>query len=205
MPPLQPISWPKQLLVEGFDAARLLQALVGHLKLGDIQVQNFGGNWELAAFLSALRALPNFEAQVTSVGIVRDADANPAAAFQSVRAALRKAGLEALDRPGIPTETNPRTAVFILPDGETPGMLESLCLAAVEGEPDDRVRGQVRSLHHQRNRCSTQEPRESASICLPGCATQTWLAPGRSGRGRRLAVGSPRVRSAERFPASIVT
>ena len=135
MPPLQPISLPKQLLVEGFDAARLLQALVGHLKLGDIQVQNFGGNWELAAFLIALRALPNFEAQVTSVGIVRDADANPAAALQSVRAALRKAGLEALDRPGIPTETNPRTAVFILPDGETPGMLKSLCLAAVEGEP----------------------------------------------------------------------
>jgi hypothetical protein len=88
MPAFQPISQPRQLLVEGYDAARFLRALVGRLKLADIQVQNFGGNWELAAFLSALQRLPGFEELVTAVGVVRDADASPTGAFQSVCTAL---------------------------------------------------------------------------------------------------------------------
>lgn len=138
MPSLRPIAQPRQLLVEGYDAARLLQALVEHLQLTDIQVQSFGGNWELAAFLKALLTLPNSEEQITAIGIVRDADANPTAAFQSVNAALGKAGLVESGGPGVATEVSPRTAVFILPDGASPGMLESLCLAAVGADPTIR-------------------------------------------------------------------
>ena len=93
---------------------------------GDISKDN------LQTYLELLTQKAVFKERVKRVGIIRDAEVSTAtAAFQSVQAALRDAQLP------VPAamnalEGNPlAVGVFILPDCQTAGMLESLCLSAV--------------------------------------------------------------------------
>ncbi len=129
--PSSPITLAKLLLVEGNTPMHFFEALLRHLGLsGGIEVHNFGGVPDLNTFLRTLVVTPGF-GRVTSVGIVRDAeDKLAASARQSVSNALAAVGLSD------PTRTPPvRTAVFILPDDTHPGMIETLCMRAVEYEP----------------------------------------------------------------------
>jgi hypothetical protein len=93
MPPLRKITESKQLLVEGRDAEVFFQALLRFMSLTGIQVQNFGGIDELRGFLKALRNASGFRQTVTALGIVRDAETAPGAAFQSACSALNGANL----------------------------------------------------------------------------------------------------------------
>ena len=130
-PPPGPITLTKLLLVEGDTPTHFFEALLRHLKLdATVEVRNFRGVGDFKAFVAALAATAEFQGLVTSVGVVRDAEDRPAIhARQSVEAALTAAGLT-------PTRIPPiRTSVFILPDDTNPGMIETLCMEAVRGEP----------------------------------------------------------------------
>jgi hypothetical protein len=95
-----------------------------------VEVRNFRGVGDFHAFIAALAATAEFRALVTSVGVVRDAEDRPAVqARQSVEAALVNAGLTPARNPPV------RTSLFILPDDTNPGMIETLCMEAVRGEP----------------------------------------------------------------------
>lgn len=131
MPAPREISASRQLLVEGRDAEVLFRALLSAQGLTGIQVQDFGSITELRGFLKALVRAPGF-AEVVTLGVVRDAETDAAAAYQSVCGALAHAELPA---PGALAGVLPRTAVFILPDGAAPGMLETVCLESVTGDP----------------------------------------------------------------------
>jgi len=122
------------LIVEGREEEQFFGAFVKHLGLHSIQIMPIGGKEQLRRNLKALAQSPGF-AQVASLGIVRDADADPSAAFQSVRDALRSVNLPAPDRPLIPTGRRPQVTVMIVPVGDTPGMLEDLCLGSVQSDP----------------------------------------------------------------------
>ncbi|MFN0108284.1 MAG: DUF3226 domain-containing protein [Blastocatellia bacterium] len=135
MPQPKTITHPKQLLVEGRDGVAFFAAWLKQLGLGEIQIQNFGGITELRPFLKALRNEPGFEEQVTSLGIIRDAETNPQGAFQSVRDALRASGLPASEKAEVVENGQPQTVILILPNATTPGMLETLCLESVASEP----------------------------------------------------------------------
>ena len=114
-----------QLLVEGNDARNFFEALVAHMALAGVQVQNFGGVDEFRRVLSAFVLAPNFN-NVRSIGIVRDAEQSADAAFQSVRDTLEHVNLAAPRRPNESTGDNPSVRVLILPDNAQPGMLETL-------------------------------------------------------------------------------
>jgi hypothetical protein len=129
------ISYPKQLLVEGRDTEVFFLALIRTLSLGDIQLQNFGGKDELADFLSALVASPGFKTKVNSLGVVRDADNDALSAFRSVCSGLRKSKLTVPKEPAVIFDGNPRVGVFILPNAESRGMLETICLDSVSNDP----------------------------------------------------------------------
>ena len=133
MPP-QPIALPKQLVVEGFDALRFFNALLRAQGYPDIQVQNFGGNSQLHDVARHLDETRWFSG-VTSLAVVRDAERDPDAAFQSICTALRRARLAFPGGAGKFVSGKPRIGVFILPDEDSPGMLESLCLRAVSADP----------------------------------------------------------------------
>ena len=114
-----------QLLVEGNDPRNFFEAFVEHLSLANIQIQNFGGVYELRGFLRALVNAPDFQT-VQSIGIVRDAETSAERAFQSVQSSLERARLPVPDSPAERTDTNPAVTVLILPGDNRQGMLETL-------------------------------------------------------------------------------
>jgi len=128
------IEQPNVLVVEGKEEELFFEALIKHLKLQDIQIMPIGGKEKLRGNLKALVQTPGFS-EVIFLGVVRDADANPDTAFQSVRDALRAAGLPTPECPLLPVGEKPRVAVLILPGVDTVGTLEDLCLRAVAQDP----------------------------------------------------------------------
>ncbi len=132
--PLEPISKSRVLIVEGEDEKRLFSELIAYLDLPDIEIRAIGGKTKIHGNIRALTITSGFD-KVTSVGVIRDADEDPTAAFQSVCGALQNAGLARPTEPLQPAGDSPRVIVMILPNGETSGMLENLCLESVREDP----------------------------------------------------------------------
>ncbi len=130
------ITYSRLLIVEGRTAFEFFKALLRELHLLDqIEIRNLGGNQELGDYLELLRMTPGFAA-VTSLAIVRDAEKDAAGAFRAVCDALQRAGLNVPDKVLVKTTGHhPTTAVLILPDCASPGMLETLCLQSVTDDP----------------------------------------------------------------------
>jgi hypothetical protein len=129
------IELPKMLLVEGESDRRFFETLLGRLfSTETIQVERYGGKFALREFLRLLQISPDYP-MVDSIGVTRDADESSASAFQSVRSLLMSAGLDAPDEPMVATRGKPRVSVYVLPDCKCPGMLETLCLSAVQDDP----------------------------------------------------------------------
>ena len=134
----QQIEASTQLLVEGNDQVNFFEALVNHMGINGVQIQNFGGVNDFANFLETLASTPEFRDGVGSLGIIRDAERRSAQpAFQSVQDSLRRSGLpvpqQMLQRFG----TSPAVSVFILPDNESDGMLETLLCRTLANTPLD--------------------------------------------------------------------
>ena len=132
--PLSPITKFKVLIVEGEEERRVFSALIDHLNLPDIEIRDIGGKTKFHTNVRTLKITPGFH-RVTSIGVIRDADDDPDGAFQSVCAALQNAGFARPKKPLQPVGCLPQVVVMILPDGETPGMLEDLCLKSVKEDP----------------------------------------------------------------------
>ena len=92
------LSQPKLLIGEGREEVVFFTALLKHLDLNDVQIEEYRGKDRLRPYLRGLHVRPNFP-QLVSLGIVRDADADATSAFQSVSGALRDAGLGCLKTP----------------------------------------------------------------------------------------------------------
>ena len=122
-------TMPKLLLVEGRDEVGFFTGLLRHLNSEGVQVIDYAGKDSLSRRLPAYVREPSF-AQIQSVAIVRDADANADAARQSVFGSLQRAGL-----PDPPGDESRKVSVFIMPDNFGPGALEDLCLAALRDDP----------------------------------------------------------------------
>jgi hypothetical protein len=128
------IKRPKLLIVEGKEDELFFSAFCHHLGLNDIQVLSIGGKTQLPSNLKALKGVTGFS-QVIALGIIRDADEDANAAFQSVCSALQHAGLPKPPKPMTPSSERPRVSVMILPDNQSPGALEDVCLKAIAGTP----------------------------------------------------------------------
>ncbi|MDP2896509.1 MAG: hypothetical protein Q8Q12_08100 [bacterium] len=133
-PPRIGITASVVLVVEGRDEELFFSAFAKRLGLTTLQVMGIGGKTKLRANLKALRDAPGFSS-VVSLGIVRDANNDPRAAFLSVSDALRDCGLSVPREVGQPAGREPRVMAFIVPDAQRSGMLEDLCLAAVRDDP----------------------------------------------------------------------
>jgi uncharacterized protein DUF3226 len=139
-----PIIMPKLLLGEGIEEVYFFSALLDHLGVTDVQVDQYDGKSRIAAGLRAIKGRSGFINQVVSLGVTRDADyaddpADDAAAaqraFQSVCGALAYANLPVPIAPMVKAADKPEISVFILPDNRLPGMLEDLCIASTSA-PD---------------------------------------------------------------------
>lgn len=128
------IKQPRVLVVEGDEDEKFFKALIHHLGLQDIQTMPIGGKTKLRHNLKALSLSSGFS-KVISLGVVRDANSDPNGTLQSIKDALQYAKLPVPDRPLVGAGKKPRTSVLILPEENMPGMLEDLCLRAVEKDP----------------------------------------------------------------------
>lgn len=143
-----PIIKPKLLLGEGIEEVYFFDALLVHLGITDVQVDQYNGKNKIGAGLKAIKDRSGFINQVVSLGVTRDADytddpADDAAAaqraFQSVSGALAYANLPAPIAPMVKAAGRPEVSVFILPDNQRPGMLEDLCVASTTAPDLDCV------------------------------------------------------------------
>jgi hypothetical protein len=128
---------PKLLIGEGKDEVQIFGALLGHLGINDVSVEDYGGKNKLAAYLDTLRVRPGF-ADLQSLGVTRDADTNAMDAFTSVSNCLSQREFVSPASSGNVEPGTPRVGIMIMPDGQTPGMLEDLCLAALQADPSMR-------------------------------------------------------------------
>ena len=126
---------PAQLLVEGTDPYHVFRTFCKSWRLSGIEVRNFGGITELKGYLDGFVRTPGFS-NVARVGIIRDAEKRADSAFLSVSGALKNAGLGVPERPGEPSNSFPSISVLILPDGASPGNLESLLWESVRSDPE---------------------------------------------------------------------
>ncbi len=116
--------------MEGADPHHFFTALAGHLGIDHLQIHDFGGVRDLRQFLRVFVDASDFPS-VINLGIVRDAETDAAAAFQSVRDSLRYANLPVPDAPETTQPGPPAITTMILPGGNRPGMLETLLREAV--------------------------------------------------------------------------
>jgi hypothetical protein len=130
----QALSKPKLLIGEGKEEVDFFTAFLTHLNISNVQVEQYRGKQGLASYLKTLVVRPGY-LNVVSLGITRDADNSAQSAFQSVCGSLQRASLPVPSQPGEVVGDNPQVSVMILPDGQNKGMLEDLCLAAVEADP----------------------------------------------------------------------
>jgi hypothetical protein len=125
---------------EGVDDEAFLTRMLDHLSIAERRIDQYRGKSQLPTYLRALRDSTDFET-VRAVGILRDADDDPGAAWQSVRDVLQRLDLP---RPPAPCTigTGPcqvdgavrSIGVFIVPGDGLPGALEDLCLGAIADE-----------------------------------------------------------------------
>src|SRR5262249_53383464 len=132
----RPITTSAQLLVEGRTPEIFFREMIEHLSLNDqIQVRDFGSINDLTPYLKDFTQLADFIEKVTSLGIIRDAEDKPASdGFANVCASLRTAGIGPPDRIGSVEQKTIKIGIFILPDCQNEGMLETVCLEAVASE-----------------------------------------------------------------------
>ena len=123
------------LLVEGRDEVNLFGALIRHRfggeRQSEIQVIDAGGR---DRFPSNLNTIALMARNVLAIGAVRDADDDAGGAFQSICDHLCNAGYEPPTAHGGFSDAKPTVGVFIVPDGNTPGAIETLCKRSREGD-----------------------------------------------------------------------
>ena len=139
MPPrnnfrLTDIEQESLLLVEGIEDARFFDAFLKQgLDKDNVQIVQVGGKDNFREFITKLIKVADNFPNLRSLGMVRDADDNPEAAFLSLRGALRDAGFPAPAQPWSAIATDGLTvSMAILPDGSSQGDLEELCLRSIE-------------------------------------------------------------------------
>ena len=139
------------LLVEGRDEANLFDAFIEHRfggeRRSEIQIIAAGGKNKFSGNLNAI-ARASRNVRVRAIGAVRDADDDAGGAFRSVCDHLSNAGYEPPAAHGGLSDATPAVGVFIVPDGDTPGAVETLCRRSREGDAvSGCVEGYMSCLH----------------------------------------------------------
>jgi len=130
----RPFSRRRLLVVEGNDESRFFTALARHLDIGEFDTHDMRGRYDWPAKMKAVVRTPGFE-RVEKLGLVRDADDDPAGAFQSVCTALSAADLPVPPAPLASAVGAIAVSVLIIPGDNEPGCLEDLCLRTVSTDP----------------------------------------------------------------------
>ena len=130
------IQQPRILLVEGPDDQAFFTNLIQKKPTPLLQIIQYSEQNKLGVFLrDVLKKSDQFSELVEVLGIVKDADTTYQSAFQSIQDSLRVANLPVPDGPLEVAEPSgdgiPKVVAYVMPDNNSQGDLENLCLEAV--------------------------------------------------------------------------
>jgi len=128
------INRQKVLAVEGKDEVNFFDALLKYLGITDFKIYEVGGKNQFKNKLPALVRMPFFS-DVEVLVVIRDADEDANAAFESIRYILRNEGFEPPKDRNQFSDGKPKIGIFIMPGNSDKGMLEDLCLETVKDHP----------------------------------------------------------------------
>lgn len=131
---MKPIREKTVLAVEGKDEVNFFGALLEYLEITGSDIRDLGGKYKFKVKLPALVKTSGFS-DVEVLAVIRDADTDADAAFDSVRNVLTKEGLEPPARMNRFSDGNPMIGIFIMPGDSDRGILEDLCLRTVKDHP----------------------------------------------------------------------
>jgi len=126
---------PHLILVEGSDDRAVIANLIDHegLLVDNFHIHNMIGNRGWPEALKGFIQTDGFE-NILSLGLVRDADTNPAGTWQSCRDALANAGLPVPGAPDQLQNGRPAVAVTLVPSSAGIGALEELCWMSFDSD-----------------------------------------------------------------------
>jgi hypothetical protein len=127
------------LLVEGKDDAHLVDFLLDDLGADptDVKLVFCGGTGEMEKSIASIaKSRPYIVRQLKKFGVIRDADVNPTATWESLGDAFVAAGLPAIPNGQIVGYDEGRSAgAFLIPALDQPGAVEELLLQIVDADP----------------------------------------------------------------------
>ena len=134
---LQPITKKVFMAVEGKDDKNFVDAFLKHLAIDPkiYQIEEIAGNTKYQSTIPTLVKTSGFMDNVKALIIIRDADEDPNATFQSLTHLITKIGLQPPNNPNEYSNGNPSVGLFIMPGKGLMGALESLALKTVEKDP----------------------------------------------------------------------
>ena len=134
------ITRDRVLLVEGTDEVNLVSALMNHhfgTAAASIQVVPGGGRTRFRERLNAIKTAGE-RVSLRALGVVRDADEDARAAWDSVHGAVNAVGLRPPREHAAFSDEPPAVGIFIMPGGQAQGALETLCAQSVAETPGGR-------------------------------------------------------------------
>jgi len=127
----------KFVFCEGVDDVAVITGVAGSIGMSNLRIEPFLGKDKLRNFLRDIQTRPEFaQNRVEAVGIIRDADADGSAAFQSVHDGLLANGFKAPDQNGGFAVNGIKIGVLIIGPKNGKGMVEDLCLNSVSDRPE---------------------------------------------------------------------
>lgn len=132
---LKPLSATKILAVEGKDEVSFFDKFFEHLGITDCEVVDVIGKSQFKATITALLLRPGFTDNVTTFGLIRDADEDAESAFTSLHDLIQNQQLIPPNQDNEFASGTPKVGIFIMPGNLDTGMLEDLCLKIVENHP----------------------------------------------------------------------
>ena len=177
------------LFVEGMDDVRFFNAFLTYLRKDSVQVSAVGGKDE---FRKALRAVKNARqfGQLKRLAVIRDSDAHPQRALQSLQDAVRAAGLPEPVAVGAQADTHPISVyIALVPGTGQAGSLEILLwelLPDSEKECIGKYLGCMSQLCKVRNMDKSRLYAYLAAGPMPDCCSDGSGAARRANAGLRL-------------------
>jgi hypothetical protein len=159
---LDTLEQPHLVLVEGSDDQAIVVAMVNHESLDGFHVHNMIGKDNWHGKIKAICNVIGFP-KVTSLGLLRDADANGQSQFQSCVSALNAAGLPTPTGTGQLAAGPPAAAIEIVPSIDSSGALEELCLPSFDVGMRDCVDRYFECLEN-----AEYAPKAYVQACLAG-------------------------------------
>jgi hypothetical protein len=123
------------LFVEGKDEINFFGILLKWLDITDVQIIDVGGKDNFQNRFSGYMQTEGALSRIKNIGFVRDAEGHEAnSAFQSICSVLKKYELACPNESCKPVDQdNKKISIFIMPNNNDCGMLEDLCIRAIQG------------------------------------------------------------------------